>query len=64
MRALHEHLNDEHAIDFVGAFEDAVDAAIAVGARHGIILMKTVAAENLHAFVHARNPAFRCRPLC
>jgi hypothetical protein len=24
--ALHQHLNDEHAIDFVGAFEDAIDA--------------------------------------
>ena len=63
-RAFHQHLDDEHAVDFVGAFENAIHAAVAIGARHGIIFVETVAAENLHAFVHAHNPPSRCRPLC
>ncbi len=56
--ALHQHLDDQHAVDFVRAFENAVDAAIAIGARDRIILMEAVAAENLHRFVHAEVQRF------
>ena len=49
--ALHQHLDDEHAVDFVGAFEDAIDARIAIGAANRIIFVEAVAAENLHGFV-------------
>src|SRR5690554_4990111 len=31
-RALEDHARDEHAVDLVGALEDAVDAAVAVDA--------------------------------
>ena len=50
--ALHQHLDDEHAVDFVGAFKDAVDARIAISAADGIILVETVTAEDLHRLVH------------
>ncbi len=49
----HQHLNDEHTIDFVGAFEDPVNARIAIGAADRIIFVETVTTEDLHAFVHS-----------
>jgi hypothetical protein len=51
-RALHQHLNHQHAIDFVCPLENSIDARIAISARHRIVLMETVTAENLHRFVH------------
>ena len=45
-------MDNEHAVDFVGAFKDAVDARVAVRAANGIIFVESVAAEDLHRFVH------------
>src|SRR6185437_17020510 len=49
--ALEQHAGGEQAVDFVGAFEDPVDARIAVSALDGVVLMVAVAAVDLHAFV-------------
>ena len=49
--ALQHHAGGEQAVDFVGAFENAVDARIAIGALHGVVLMEAVAAVDLHAFI-------------
>ena len=49
--ALHQHLDDEHAVDFVGALEDAVDARVAVEACHGIIFVEAVAAIDLDGLI-------------
>ena len=49
--ALQQHAGDQQAVDFVGAFEDAVDARIAVGALDRVVLMVAVAAVDLDAFV-------------
>ncbi len=48
----HQHLHDQHAIDFVGAFKNAVDARITVRPADRIFFMETVAAKNLHGFIH------------
>src|SRR5690242_715288 len=51
-RAFHQHLDDQHPVDFVGTLENPVDARIAIRAAHRIILMESVAAKNLHRFIH------------
>ena len=51
-RALHQPAGDDQAVDLVGAFEDAVDARIAVGALGRILLDVAVAGEDLHDVVH------------
>src|SRR5258707_1062685 len=43
---------DEGVQIFVGAFEDAIDARVPIRAANWIFLVKSVTAENLHAFVH------------
>ncbi len=50
--AAEEHAGHQQAVDLIGAFEDAIDARIAIGPLHGIVLMIAVAAMDLHGFVH------------
>ena len=47
--ALHQPSGDDQAVDLVGAFEDAVDARIAVGALGRILLHVAVAGVDLDA---------------
>ncbi len=49
--ALQQKSGDDQAIDFVGAFEDSVDAGVAVGALGGIFFHKSVATVDLDSFV-------------
>ena len=51
LRALEQHAGGKQPIDFVGAFENAIDARIAIGAFDHVILMIAVAAVDLDAFV-------------
>src|SRR5215472_1303992 len=60
-RAFEQKAGNDKAVDFVGAFKDAVDAGIAIGALGGILLDKAVAAVDLDGFVdhvvdHLRAP--------
>ena len=48
---LQQHAGGEQTVDLVGAFENAVDARVAIGALDGVVLMVAVAAVDLHAFV-------------
>ena len=50
--ALQHDPGDQQPVDLVGAFENPVDARIAIGALYRVILVKSVAAVDLHAFVH------------
>ncbi len=43
---------DDQPVDFIGAFEDAIDARIAISALGRIFFDKSVAAVNLDGFVH------------
>ncbi len=60
-RPLHEKAGDDEAVDLVGAFEDAVDARVAVGSLRRILFHVTVTGINLHHVVddrieHLRSP--------
>ena len=50
--ALQQKAGDDQAVDFIGAFKDAIDAGIAVSALGRILFDETVAAVNLDGFVH------------
>ena len=59
--ALQQPAGDDQPVDFVGAFEDAVDARVAIGALGRILLDEAVAAVDLHGLVdhvvdHLRAP--------
>ena len=55
--ALEQPAGDDQPVDLVGAFEDAVDARVAVGALRGILLDVAVAAVDLHGVVHHHSRA-------
>ena len=46
-----QHAGNQQPVDLVGAFEDAVDARIAVIPLGGVVLDEAVAAMNLHVLV-------------
>ena len=48
---LHDHARHQHAVDLVGALEDAVDALVAVQPLQRILLAVAVAAEHLQALL-------------
>src|SRR5215510_5655448 len=52
-RALEQHSGDEQPVDLVRAFEDAVDAVVAVDGLDRIAAGEAVAAVNLHGLVGA-----------
>ena len=52
LRAAQQHAGSQQPVDLIGAFEDAIDAGIAIRPLHGIILMVAVAAVDLHGFIH------------
>ena len=61
--ALQQPAGDDEAVDFVGAFEDAVDARVAIGALGRILFDEAVAAVDLHRLIdhaveHLRAPDF------
>ena len=47
-RGLHDPAGDDQPVDLVGAFEDAVDARVAIGALCRVLLDVAVAGEDLH----------------
>ncbi len=49
--ALQKHRGRQDSVDFVGAFEDSVDAGVAIEALHRVVLMVAVAAMDLDGFV-------------
>ena len=49
--ALQQPAGDDEPVDFVGAFEDAVHARVAIGALRRILLDKAVATVNLHGLI-------------
>ena len=49
--ALHQHVGDQQAIDLVGAFEDPIDALVAVSAFDVVTAATSVATEDLHRLV-------------
>ena len=51
LRTLQQHAGRQEAIDFVRAFKDAIDARVAIGALHRVVLVVAVAAVNLHALI-------------
>ncbi len=57
LRALQQHAGGEQPVDLVGAFENAVDARIAIRALHDVILMVAVAAVDLDALHRSRSRA-------
>ena len=67
-RALQQESGDDQPVDLVGAFEDAIDAGVAIRALRRILLDKSVARVNLHGLVddvvdHLRAPDFNDRAL-
>src|SRR5215475_7531902 len=52
-RALEQHSGDQQPVDLVSAFEDAVDAVVAVDGLDRIAAGEAVAAVNLHGLVGA-----------
>jgi hypothetical protein len=67
-RALQQETRDDEPVDFVGAFEDAIDAGIAIGALRRILFHEAVAGIDLHRLVddvidHLRAPDFEDRAL-
>ena len=59
LRALQHHAGGEQAVDFVGAFENPVDARIAIGVLARILLTEAVAAVNLDALIYNVIERFR-----
>ena len=57
--ALEQHVHGEQAVDFVGAFVDAVDAGIAVVAGSVALFREAHAAVYLHVFIHHIAERFR-----
>src|SRR5690606_38024620 len=51
-RTLQQHVDREHAIDFVSPLEDAVDACVAIRAIHRTLSRETHASKDLYALVH------------
>ncbi len=51
LRPLEKHAGRQETVDLIGAFEDAINARIAVSALHRIVLMEAVAPVDLHAFI-------------
>ncbi len=50
-RPSHQERDDRESIDFVRAFEDAVDTSVTKGALDERVAMEAIAAVNLHALV-------------